>query len=359
MGIIVSAQGDIIRLKSGGSITGIITDIKNGAVTINVGFGLTRVDSADIKSVTRSSAGDNTQMQKQWRDLYDADDRSTALPGLNLLREKLRRLRALRIRALNRQHELEQVDREIDSLEHALTDNADGYTALNPDLNMLSHKDFDEQYRLVGKAHQFNSAIINLQQVIERKKEDQRIGNPALADYMDSLGRMNEAFYAFKKSCPRKTLKENRAALNGIEADLRQCKAEFKVAVADATFIQGDHIVVRVTINGHGPVRLLLDTGASTVTLTRALASRLGINWRDGCKIRGTLADGRITTGYSVLLRSVAVGEFSAADVRAIVLEQPPAPGVDGLLGMSYLQRFVLSIDPANKKFVMKKIIVQ
>ena len=109
MGIILYAHGDAIRLKSGGSITGIITDVKNGAVTINVGFGLTRVDSADIKSVTRSSADDNTRMQKQWRDLYEADDRSTALPGLNLLREKLRRLRALRIRALNRQHELEQV----------------------------------------------------------------------------------------------------------------------------------------------------------------------------------------------------------------------------------------------------------
>lgn len=354
-----SANSDIIRLKSGGSVTGIITDIKNGAVTINVGFGLTRVDSSDIKSVTRSSAEDNARMQTQWRDLYYADSRSSASPGLNLLHEKLRRLRALRIQALNRQHELELIDREIDSLEHALSDNASGYKALDSDLNNLSQKEPVEQYRIVGKAHQYNSAIISLQQVIAHKKKDQGNGNPALAEYMDSLAQMDEAFYAFKRSCAPKTLKENGAALNGIESDLLQCKAEFKTAIADATFIHGDNIIVPVTINGRGPVRLLLDTGASTVTLSRALAARLGINWRDGVKITATLADGQSTVGYTVLLRSVAVGDFSAANVRAIVLEQPPATGIDGLLGMSYLQRFILRIDAANKKFVMKKIVAK
>jgi predicted RNase H-like nuclease (RuvC/YqgF family) len=138
-------------------------------VTINVGFGLTRVDSSDIKSVTRSSANDNTRMQKQWRDLYYADSRLSALPGLNLLREKLRRLRALRIQALNRQHDLELIDREIDSLEHTVTDNASGYHALDEDLRTLAKKDPGEQYRFVGKAHQFNSAIVSLQQAIDQK----------------------------------------------------------------------------------------------------------------------------------------------------------------------------------------------
>ncbi|MGA2508130.1 MAG: retropepsin-like aspartic protease [Chitinispirillaceae bacterium] len=356
---VFSAHGDIIRLKSGGSITGVITAVKNGAVTINVGFGLTRVDSSDIKSVTRSSAGDNERMQKEWRDLYYADSRSSASPGINLLREKLRRLRALRIQALNRQHDLELIDFEIDSLEHAVTDNASGYHALDSNLNNLSKKEPEEQYRLVGKAHQYNSAIISLQQVIERKKTDQQNGNPALAEYMDSLAQMDESFYAFKRSCAPKTLKENRPALNSIENDLQQCQAEFKTATADATFIRGDNIIVPVTINGRGPVRLLLDTGASTVTLSRALAARLGINWRDGVKVTATLADGQSTAGYSVLLRSVAIGDFRAANVRAVVLDQPPEPGVDGLLGMSYLQRFVLRIDAANKKFVMKKIIAK
>jgi clan AA aspartic protease (TIGR02281 family) len=226
-------------------------------------------------------------------------------------------------------------------------------------LRTLAKKDPGEQYRIVGKAHQFNSSIVSLQQAIDRKKADQQNGNPTLVDYMDSLAQMDESFCAFKRSCAPKTLKENRAVLTSIESDLQQCQAEFKTAIADATFIHGDNIIVPVTINGRGPVRLLLDTGASTVTLSRALAARLGINWRDGALVTATLADGKTTTAYSVLLRSVAIGDFSAANVRAVVLEQPPAPGIDGLLGMSYLQRFVLRIDAANKKFVMKKIIAR
>ena len=178
-------------------------------------------------------------------------------------------------------------------------------------------------------------------------------------EYQDSLAQMDEALRVFEKTCRTNKPDDDRRVLTAIENDVRQCKAEFKTAIADATFIQGDHIVVPVTLNGRGPVLLLLDTGASTVTLSRALAARLGINWRDGIKVSATLADGRTTTGYSILLRSVAVGDFIAANVRAMVLEKPPAPGIDGLLGMSFLQRFILRIDPANKKFILKEIIAR
>jgi clan AA aspartic protease (TIGR02281 family) len=357
-GILFFANGDEITLKSGGSIAGIITEAKNGSVTIDVGFGNTVVDTADIASISRSNATDHAMMRKLWHDRYAGENPSLS-PAMKPFVENLRRLRALRIRAINRQRDLEQLDCTIDSLEHALTDNAAGYQALNPALTTLSQKNFDEQYRLVGKAHQFNASIIGLQQEIENKKNDQQNGNPALSEYMDSLAQTDEAFCAFKKSFGAKSSSDDLLALNGLEKDLQQCGAEFKTAVADATFIQGNHIVVPVTINGRGPVKLLLDTGASTVTLSRALAARLGINWRDGIKVTATLADGQKTNGYSVLLRSVTVGDFTAAGVRAVVLDKPPCPGIDGLLGMSFLQRFILRIDPANKKFVMKKIIAR
>jgi clan AA aspartic protease (TIGR02281 family) len=297
-------------------------------------------------------------MRKQWHDRYYNEDFSIP-PSMKPLMEKLRHLRAVRIRAINRQRELERLDCEIDSLEHALSDNARDYQALNPALRILSKKTYEEQCRLVGKAHELNSSIISLQQTIEHKKTDQRNGNPALPEYLDSLALFSEAYSTFRKSCSQKILKDNLPAINNMESDLRQCKAEFKTAIADATFIAGNHIIVPVTINGRGPVMLLLDTGASTVTLSRSLAGRLGINWRDGVKVTATMANGETTTGFSILLRSVAIGDFSAANVRAIVLDNPPGQGIDGLLGMSYLQRFILNIDPANKKFVMKKIIAR
>ena len=358
LGILLLVNADEIRLKSGGSVSGIITEEKNGTVTVDIGFGSTVVDTAEIASVARSGDADHAVMRKSWRD-GSFDGGQTVSPALKPLMEKLRRLRALRIQAINRQRDLEQLDAGIDSLEHAYTENARNYQALSPDLHDIGQKTINEQYQLVGKAHQLNSSIITIQQVIERKKSDQQNGNPALLEYMDSLGRMDEALNLFKTSNDRKTIKENRPALAGMENDLRQCKAEFKTAIADATFIRGGHIIVPVTINGRGPVMLLLDTGASTVTLSRALASRLGINWRDGTRVSATLADGRTTTGHAILLRSVAIGDFIATGVRATVLEQPPGQGIDGLLGMSYLQRFILRIDPANKKFVLTGMVAR
>ena len=348
-------HGDVIRLKSGGIVTGIITQVKKGTVCINVGWGTTFIDSADVLSIQRSSAAENDSLRLD-RDACNADPRHRELQKLI---DKLRKLRALRITAINRQRSLERLDAEIDSLERALCENADGYQALNPDLGTLSKKRIAEQYRLVGQAHQFNSSIIGLQQAIEDRKADQQKGNPALADYLDSVALTEQEFRAFKKSCTKTTLKNNRAVMSGIEDDFKRYKSEFKTAVTDATFIQGDHIIVPVSINGRTPVSLLFDTGASTVTISQALADRLGINWRSGVKVSASMADGRTSEGYSVLLRSVAVGDFRADNVRAVVLKDPPFKGIDGLLGMSYLQRFHLRIDPANKKFVLKRIVAK
>jgi hypothetical protein len=52
-------------------------------------------------------------------------------------------------------------------------------------------------------------------------------------------------------------------------------------------------------------------------------------------------------------------GVFRGANVKAVVMEKPPVKGVDGLLGMSYLQRFIIRIDPANKRFVQQRIVAK
>jgi clan AA aspartic protease (TIGR02281 family) len=319
---------------------------------MDIGFGTTRIDVSDIQSTARSSSAENGMLRKKWHD-------RAVQPVLQPLMEKLRSVGALRIRAINRVRELERLDCEIDSLERSLSAGIRDYEALNPDLQTMTQKSLDDRYRLVGKAHELNASIISQQQALEQKRNEQQSGNPALLEYTGALSRMDDALCAFKKTCTPKVMNDNLAALHGIEGDLKECKTEFKTAATDATFVQGNHIIVKVSINGKTPVLLLLDTGASTVTLSRRLASRLGINWRDGVCLKATLANGETVAGYSVLLRSVAVGEFRAANVRAVVLEKPPAPGIDGLLGMSYLQRFVLNIDPASRKFTMQKIIAR
>jgi aspartyl protease family protein len=95
------------------------------------------------------------------------------------------------------------------------------------------------------------------------------------------------------------------------------------------------HFVVDGQING-GPVRFLVDTGATSIALSAADANRLGIDYRSGQPgLMGT-ANGT-TTAYRVRLDSVRVGDIVVNNVEGAVLEGNQMPFA--LLGMSFLNR--------------------
>ena len=107
--------------------------------------------------------------------------------------------------------------------------------------------------------------------------------------------------------------------------------AQSATLTADA---QG-HFVVEGQING-GRVRFLVDTGATTVSLSSADANRLGIDYRKGQPgLMGT-ANGT-AIAYKVKLDNVRVGDIVANNVDASVLEGSQIPFA--LLGMSFLNR--------------------
>ena len=94
------------------------------------------------------------------------------------------------------------------------------------------------------------------------------------------------------------------------------------------------HIILDAAVNG-ASVRLLVDTGASLVTLTPADARAAGI-------ARGELVfNHRVSTanGFArmapVTLREIRIGQLSLYDVPAAVLENLNI----SLLGMSFLSR--------------------
>jgi len=88
-------------------------------------------------------------------------------------------------------------------------------------------------------------------------------------------------------------------------------------------------------VNG-GHVRFLVDTGASTILLSAAQASRLGVDWRGGQRATGVVADGRRIPAYLVKLDSVSVGDITLFGVEAMVSE---TGGESALLGMTFLSR--------------------
>ena len=107
-------------------------------------------------------------------------------------------------------------------------------------------------------------------------------------------------------------------------------------------------------INNKVTVPLIVDTGASSVCISRAVANQLGIQKKDEVRtVQLTLADGRQVSGKMVFLKSVDVGGMTAKNVAAVILEISNTKDSHGLLGMSFLGNFMFHIDANSKKLVL------
>jgi clan AA aspartic protease (TIGR02281 family) len=116
-------------------------------------------------------------------------------------------------------------------------------------------------------------------------------------------------------------------------------------------------IVLSVTLNKKVEATLILDTGASLIMLRRDIAGELGINLdRVTPDMKVQLADGRQVNAKHIVLDNVKVENVEAKNVEAaILLEETGSLGFDGLLGMSFLNRFNFRIDQKEKKLILEK----
>jgi aspartyl protease family protein len=100
------------------------------------------------------------------------------------------------------------------------------------------------------------------------------------------------------------------------------------------------HFVTMAAINGN-PVRVLVDTGATAITLPGREAQRLGLNYQDGRRGITQTANGVVPV-YAVTLDRVKLGDIELHAVPAVVIEQ--GLGIT-LLGMSFLNRVEMKRD--------------
>lgn len=103
-------------------------------------------------------------------------------------------------------------------------------------------------------------------------------------------------------------------------------------------------IVASVMIDGKGPFRFMLDTGATRTVLSSATAAKLALQTSPGAHILVQGVSG-LTTVPLVHVASVTSGSLQISDVSAPVLSGPVLDGVDGILGMDGLSGMRLTAD--------------
>lgn len=127
---------------------------------------------------------------------------------------------------------------------------------------------------------------------------------------------------------------------------------------AEMQQVQGNGVILRRQADGHfyadaqingTSVRMLIDTGASGIALTRDDARKAGIGVSIGMpNVVGQGAGGAVKGEY-VTLDRITLGGESARDVPAVVLDG----GGQSLLGQSFLQQFA-SVEIKGETMVLR-----
>jgi len=113
---------------------------------------------------------------------------------------------------------------------------------------------------------------------------------------------------------------------------------------------QGGQYSANVLING-SPVRMLVDTGATIVSVSASTARRLGLTPAGGRKILVHTANGQ-STASPTTLRSVSLDGLYMNDVEALILA--PEAGEVNLLGESFLKR-LMSVEQRDGMLVLRQ----
>jgi len=107
-------------------------------------------------------------------------------------------------------------------------------------------------------------------------------------------------------------------------------------------------VVIPVTINGSGPYRFLLDTGASNTILSANVADRLGIP-KGASRTLLTAGGNLAVTVRLVTSLNVGTAQLENVGIAVANFDLMKTLNVDGILGSDYLRRFKVSIDYDNQ----------
>lgn len=110
----------------------------------------------------------------------------------------------------------------------------------------------------------------------------------------------------------------------------------------------GGVLLVASRINGQANTKFVVDTGASVVTISHALADRLGLEYA-GKPTQRLITPSGIMYSPRIVLDAVHVPDetgATVASVDAVVATIPGSPPeIGGLLGQSFLRHFHVTID--------------
>ena len=128
------------------------------------------------------------------------------------------------------------------------------------------------------------------------------------------------------------------------EAQSQSSETELPIAVPLTKI--GGSLIVQVLLNNTQSVHLIVDTGATMTVLSYDIAAELGLLSGSGVDLSNVNTAGGSVQVSMTKIDQVQVGQAKAENVQVAIHDLPDAiSGVSGLLGMSFLKHFTVTLD--------------
>ena len=346
---LLPAHADTIYLRNGNEMEGTIVGQNGREVTINIGYGTVTLKRADISRIKRTN--DDALVERE----FASGNRVPA--GAENLNDLYQAASQAREKALDVRNRLKQLDDAAKEAQDELPRLRENYDSAAQRLQGLS---------LNGNRAAYNATVEELNSIrtqmqidgnrIQDAQSQKREGQKEIQDYSEALSQLRQAL-------TRPEIRQSERVATGWQAryyawlrrEMSSMATDFRQDVVDSLDHSG-HVVVQALLNGRVPARLLVDTGASISVLYPSVTDELGLAGAPAIgNTRIVLGDGHTVDARIVRLDSIAVGR-TAVRGSAVALVNSPPPGIDGLLGMSFLSHFVVRVDSANGRLILDEL---
>src|SRR4029078_5369168 len=113
----------------------------------------------------------------------------------------------------------------------------------------------------------------------------------------------------------------------------------------------GGNWLADVRLNNPRTARFIVDTGASAWVVSPELATALTSHPGPRAEMVPMQVVGGVTAGPRITIGSMRVADAEGENVGAVI--HPIGPGIDGLLGTTFLGRFTVTLDPHKGVLVL------